>query len=42
MRGQYFEKHATPVNYESGFYLGVWDPFLDKMLRKMTLRAAAN
>lgn len=42
MRGQCFEKHATLVNYESGFYLGAWDPFLDKVLRKMTLRAAAS
>lgn len=37
MRGQCFEKHVTSVNYESGFYLGVCDPFLDKVLRKMTL-----
>lgn len=42
MRGQCFEKHATSSSYESGFYLGEWDPFLDKILRKMTLRAAVS
>lgn len=42
MRGQCFEKHVTSSSYESGFYLGEWDPFLDKILRKMTLRAAAS
>jgi len=41
MRGQCYEKHTTSFKYESDFYLWVWDPFLDKIFRKM-IRVAVS